>query len=233
MERKYNLFFKILKSLDDKGILEDIILIGSWCQYFYKRHFSNSPEIPILRTLDIDFLIPNPPKFHNKVNVPEILEKLNFLQVNNYLTGYTKYVHPELELEFLIAELGRGKGNEPYKITQLNINAQGLRFLNLLQSHTIKMKYKNLNVTLPEPAAYVLHKLIICERRKNAEKQKRDLLSAKGIGEFLLKNKNQQKKLAEVFNKLPKKWQKNITNNSKNISELIYNFLINIGSTLN
>ena len=49
------------------------------------------------------------------------------------LTGYTKYVHPELELEFLIAELGRGKGNKPYEIPKLHINAQGLRFLNLLQ----------------------------------------------------------------------------------------------------
>jgi len=144
------------------------------------------------------------------------------------LTGYTKYVHPELELEFLIAELGRGKGNKPYEIPKLHINAQGLRFLNLLQWHTIKIKYKNMNVIVPEPAAYVLHKFIIYERRLNKEKQKRDLLSAKGIGEFLLQNRTQQKKIIEIFNSLPNKWQKLVLRNLKDNSKLLYEFLLKI-----
>ncbi|MBM3707341.1 MAG: hypothetical protein FJW69_03215 [Actinobacteria bacterium] len=227
MKRKSSLFFKILNKLNEEGVLEDIVLIGSWCHYFYRVYFSNSFEIPLLRTLDVDFLIPNPPKIHKKVNVPEILETLDFVPSHNYLTGYTKYVHPELELEFLIAELGRGKGDEPYKIPQLNINAQGLRFLNLLQLHTLKIEDENITVTVPEPAAYVLHKFIIQERRLNEEKQKRDLLSAKEIGEFLLRNKKQQKKIKDIFNSLPGKWQKTILRNIKNNSELIYDFLLN------
>jgi len=64
-----------------------------------KNYFSNAPEIPLLRTLDIDFLIPNPPRIHKEVNIPEILEDLDFIPLQNYMTGYTKYVHPELELE--------------------------------------------------------------------------------------------------------------------------------------
>jgi len=51
-------------------------------------------------------------------------------------------VHPELELEFLTPELGRGK-NKPYELPKLHINAQGLRYLNLLQSNVLKIKYKN------------------------------------------------------------------------------------------
>ena len=99
MERKSNLFFKTLNLLYGADVLEDIILIGSWCHYFYKIYFSNAPEIPLLRTLDIDFLIPNPPKIRKDVNVPEILNSLDFIPSNNYLTGHTKYVHPELELD--------------------------------------------------------------------------------------------------------------------------------------
>ena len=163
MQKKSNLFISTLNALDKSGALDDIILIGSWCHYFYRAYFLNAPEIPLLMTLDIDFLIPNPPKIHKDVKVPEILETLDFVPFNDYLTGHTKYVHPELELEFLIAELGRGKGNIPYKIPKLHINAQGLRFLNLLQSNTIKMEYENLKVTVPEPAAYVLHKFIKSE----------------------------------------------------------------------
>jgi hypothetical protein len=225
MKRKGNLFFKTLNLLYGEGVLEDIILIGSWCHYFYRFYFSNAPEIPLLRTLDIDFLIPNPPKIRKDVNVPEILNSLDFIPSNNYLTGHTKYVHPELELEFLIADLGRGKGNKPYQIPKLHINAQGLRFLNLLQQHTIKVKYEDMIVVLPEPAAYVFHKFIIQERRLNKEKQKRDLSSAKEIGEFLLQSKTQQKKITDIFDSLPKKWQKIILRNSKDNSRLLFDFL--------
>lgn len=228
MKRKSNLFLNTLNVLEKAGVLEDIILIGSWCHYFYRVYFSNAQEIPLLRTLDIDFLIPNPPKIHKDVNIPEILETLDFVSFHDYLTGYTKYVHPELELEFLIADLGRGKGNKPYEIPKLHINAQGLRFLNLLQSHTIKIEYENVNVMVPEPAAYVLHKFIIQERRLNKEKQKRDLLSAKEIGEFLLQNKTQQKKITEIFNSLPGKWQKLVLRNLKDNSKLLYDFILKV-----
>jgi len=228
MKRKSNLFLNTLNVLEKAGVLEDIILIGSWCHYFYRVYFSNAQEIPLLRTLDIDFLIPNPPKIHKDVNIPEILETLDFVSSHDYLTGYTKYVHPELELEFLIADLGRGKGNKPYEIPKLHINAQGLRFLNLLQSHTIKIEYENVNVIVPEPAAYVLHKFIIQERRLNKEKQKRDLLSAKEIGEFLLQNKTQQKKITEIFNSLPAKWQKLVLRNLKDNSKLLYDFILKV-----
>ena len=226
MQKKSNLFLRTLNALDKAGALEDIILIGSWCHYFYRVYFLNAPEIPLLVTLDIDFLIPNPPRINKDVNIPEILETLDFVPLHDYLTGYTKYVHPELELEFLIAELGRGKGNIPYKIPKLHINAQGLRFLNLLQSNTIEMEYENVKVTVPEPSAYVLHKFIIQERRLNKEKQKRDLLSAIAIGEFLLQNNAQQKKIKEIFYSLPEKWQKLLIRILKENSKLLYDFLL-------
>ena len=226
MERKSNLFLNTLNALYESGVLEDIVLIGSWCHYFYRVYFSNAQEIPLLRTLDIDFLIPNPFNIRKDVNIPEILGNLDFVSSHDYLTGYTKYVHPELELEFLIPELGRGQGNKPYEIPKLHINAQGLRFLNLLQSHTIKIEYENINVIVPEPSAYVLHKFIIQERRINKEKQKRDLLSSKEIGEFLIQNQTQQKKMSEIFNSLPVKWQKIVLRVLKINSKLLYDFLL-------
>ena len=91
MKRKSSLFFKILYSLYDEGVLEDIILIGSWCHYFYKYYFSGAPEIPLLRTLDVDSLVPNPPKIKKEVNIPEILENLNFMPLHNYLTSYRNF----------------------------------------------------------------------------------------------------------------------------------------------
>jgi hypothetical protein len=225
MKNKSNLFFSVLYALNEAGALKNIILIGSWCHYFYKIYFADTREIPLLRTLDIDLLVPNPPRIYKDINIPEVLSNLNFIPSHDYLTGYTKYVHPDLELEFLIPELGRGKGNKPYEIPKLHINAKGLRFLNILQSYTIKIKYKNIDVTVPEPAAYVLHKFIIHERRLNKEKQKRDLLSAKKIGGVILQNKKQRKKISEIFYSLPAKWQKAILRTSKYNLKILYEFL--------
>ncbi|PKM99285.1 MAG: hypothetical protein CVU78_07095 [Elusimicrobia bacterium HGW-Elusimicrobia-2] len=155
MERKNDLFLATLIALHEKGVLRDIILVGSWCQHFYKGYFNNAPEIPVVRTLDIDFLVPNPPGIKKDVNIPDILDGLGFMPSHNYTTGYTKYVHPELELEFLTPDLGRGKG----------------------------------------------------------------------IGEFLLRDASQRKKISKIFNSQPKKWRSKIMKNLEAHSAPLFNFL--------
>jgi hypothetical protein len=47
----------VLKELQAKGVLGGLVIIGSWCQYYYRVLFDNAPEIPLLRTLDIDFSV--------------------------------------------------------------------------------------------------------------------------------------------------------------------------------
>ena len=46
---------EILLTLDYEGILQKIILIGSWCLLFYKHLFDDFE--PTIRTTDIDLLI--------------------------------------------------------------------------------------------------------------------------------------------------------------------------------
>lgn len=227
MKKKDNLFFLTIEALHRSGALDELILIGSWCHYFYRSYFNDAPEIPAVRTLDIDFLVPNPRSIKKAINIPKILESLDFTPMRNSMTGYIKYAHPELELEFLTPDLGRGHGSKPYEIPELHINAQGLRYLNLLQAHITTAKYKTSKVHLPEPAAYVLHKLIVFERRTKKGKKERDLMAAKAIGEFLLKDVEQIAKLKAIFAELPKKWQKTIINNVKKHSTPLYNFFIN------
>jgi len=224
MERKNNLFFNLLKELHKEGVLNELILIGGWCHLFYRHYFNNAPEIPAVRTLDIDFLVPNPFRTKKEVNIPELLEKLDFTPVSSYSTGYTKYVHPELELEFLTPELGKGR-DKPYIISSFHIQAQGLRFLNFLQAHAIKINYENIEVRVPEPSAYVLHKFIIFERRVKKDKKERDIESAREIGKFLLNDDNQKKKLKQIFNEIPKKWQNKIKSNLKENSVTLHEFL--------
>ncbi len=60
MEEKYKLLSVVLNELHKKGVLDGLVIVGSWCQYYYKILFDNAPEIPLLRTMDVDFLVPNP-----------------------------------------------------------------------------------------------------------------------------------------------------------------------------
>lgn len=54
MEKRFELFEIVIEALNEKNTLDNLILIGGWCQYFYKIYFDNAPEIPVLRTMDID-----------------------------------------------------------------------------------------------------------------------------------------------------------------------------------
>ncbi len=156
-------------------------------------------------------MIPNPPKIRQEINVSGLLQQLGFELLTDYVSGYTKYSHPTLDVEFLIPELGRGR-DAPYPIKQLHINAQGLRYLTMLQHHIITVSYHNMPVNVPEPAAYVLHKFIVSQERKDADKREKDLRIAGDIGEFLIHRTDQRKRFYDTFNELPSKWQKTLLN---------------------
>ncbi len=209
MENQETLFIEVLTAFEQSGILHNFILIGGWCPVLYREYFHNPPEIPRLRTADIDFLIPNPPKICKEVNVPGLLQQLGFDLLTDYVSGYTKYSHPTLDVEFLIPELGRGR-DAPYPIKQLHINAQGLRYLPMLQHHIITVSYHNMSVNVPEPATYVLHKFIVSQERKDADKREKDIRIAGDIGEFLIHHAEQRQRLHDIFNELPIKWQKTL-----------------------
>jgi len=224
MEEKYKLLSDVLKELQAKGVLEGLIIIGSWCQYYYRILFGNAPEIPLLRTLDIDFLIPNPSKFRTKVDVSELLNQLGFDSDFDYSTGLVKYVHPDLEIQFLTPALGRLK-DSPYEIRQLNINAEGLTHMKMLQDFKFSMIHEGITVWLPEPEAYTLHKIIISSKRNDPAKREKDLMSAKSIGELCLENENRRERLKAIHVLLPKKWQRTISTVLKQLSPELFSFL--------
>jgi len=90
MKERFKLFFDILSELNREGVLQDLILIGGWCQNVYKEYFGDPPEISTLRTADVDFLIPNPPKIKKKTNLSAVFERIGFDEEFSMLNGYTK-----------------------------------------------------------------------------------------------------------------------------------------------
>jgi hypothetical protein len=97
-----------------------------------------------------------------------------------------KYLHPDLELELLVPLVGP-EDKKPVSVPKLKTSAQKIRFLDVLGDHVLVVAYKGLMVKVPEPAAYVLQKLLIQNIRK-PDKKAKDMEAMQGISSFLLKS---------------------------------------------
>lgn len=227
MKNNFELFHKVITKFHFSGILKHVILIGSWALPVYKYYFSNSPEIPILRTSDIDFLIPNPPKINNQVDVPKILKMFEFEEKFALMGNHTKFVHPDLEIEFLIPELGRGNNNKSILIKEYNVTALPLRYLYFIQNHTLEVEYSSGKILVPEPTVFVLLKFLIALKRNNKNKVDKDIATAVELSEFLLQRDDQVKKFEKYYAGMPKTWQKKLIQIIENNSPELYDLLCN------
>lgn len=209
-KNQYKLCVEILRRFHQSGLMPHIILIGSWSVIFYEGYFKKNSAVKnfVLRTRDIDFLIENPKNMKLNVDVPELLKDLGFIVSFTGAKGYMKLTHEDLILEFLVPEKGRGVDG-PVGLPSLGMNAVALRFLNFLTDNTIQVKVEDFVVTLPHPANFALHKLIVSQRRTKEEKAAKDKDAAISIIKALIDNNGTQI-LRDVFHKVPVKWQKKI-----------------------
>jgi len=215
--KQFNLCLEVLRRFHKIGLLEHVILIGSWCTYFYRDYFEGGSYQFSLITRDIDFLIAHPSRLNQKVDLPELLKDLGFIPAFKGAEGYMKLDHPELILEFLVPEKGRGI-DKPFPLPKLNMNAVTLRFLNFLSCNVIKVKVENFTVTLPHPANFALHKLIISQRRIKEDKAVKDRNAALGVLKTLIAM-GRKDEIRSVFQSVPPGWQKKILDSLKGMQE--------------
>ncbi len=207
MQKKYALFLNVLRKFHDAGVLEDVVLVGSWCMHFYQRYFPRGIYQPMIRTTDIDFLVPRPTRLKKKIHLPSLLEEEGFIVTFNS-QGFMRLEHPELIVEFLVPEKGKGT-DKPYPLPSLGMNAQTLRFLDFLAGHTILVESDGLKIKLPHPAAFGLHKLIVKQRRKKKEKAEKEQREALGVLYTLIKQ-GEADTIKAVFHDMPVPWRKKV-----------------------
>jgi len=224
MKNKHIIFDDLLKALHQSGVLSHVTLIGSWCLPIYRAYFDNAPEIPILRTMDLDILVHKNLTLTYIIDVPKILNSFGFDEEFSHLDGHCKYVHPEIEVEFMVAEFGRGKSG-PYNIKHLNVLAKGLRFMNIVTEHTITVMYMGIPIHVPDPAAFVLLKYLISTKRRDPAKKIKDLRAANELGQFMFNDSAQRKNIKVVFSSMHKKWQQTVLRVIKEQSSPLFNFL--------
>lgn len=224
MEKKYDLCLEILKRFQQVEILDKIIIVGSWCIYFYKDYFQNKNYTSSIRTRDIDILVPLPFRSKKTINIPELLKDLGFI-VDFHREGYIRLLHPELIIEFLVPEKGRGT-DKPIHLPQLGIKAEALRYMSFIVDNIIKLNVYNLTINLPHPAAFALHGLLVSSRRRREWKKIKEKQEAIHVLNALIK-KGEGETIRRLFNSIPQKWERRILRVLEELKETdILNILI-------
>jgi len=197
-----DLFQQVVDVFDRLGLWEDgIELIGSWSFLLYQRH-CGAPSYP-LRTQDVDFLVPRIYPQREAVDLPGALAPMGF-HVDFAPHGAISFIHPDLKIEFLTPD--RGKGDRPtLNIKPLGIKAVQLRFLDMLFDRPLIVREGSVSVRIPNPMNFCLHKLIISRRRSRPDKAQKDLEQVVHLLPIL----DPVEFRSEVA-KLPKKWREMI-----------------------
>lgn len=176
MDEQRKQLLKLLKLFDDNGCSKHLVLIGSWAEYMYMVTGILPDYEAAIRTLDIDFLIKNLKRPVPPVNIAALAQEQGFYIEEDRLTGITKLLSKNgLEVEFLIAQ--KGSGESPALKTNLGVTAQALRHLDLLKTNSIEAEYLGIKVNVPLPEAFVLHKMIINDERKDKMEKDRIVIN--------------------------------------------------------
>ncbi len=207
--KQYDLCVAVLRRLQAAGVLPKLVLIGSWCLVLYREYFYGIGEVMAVRTRDMDFLVPTTGAFKTGgVDLPELLKDLGFIAEFRGAEGAMMLDHPELMIELLVPEKGRGTG-AARSIPGLGLNAQPLRYMNIAMMMTLQLNFSDVSVRVPHPAAFALHKLLVAPRRKTEEKKRKDLDSAFHVLELLGK-KGDMPIVHDLWVRFPATWRKNI-----------------------
>ena len=206
---KYKLAEQILIRLHKAGLSPHFVLIGSWAVYYYRYYFKNRNYLPSIRTRDMDFLVSvPPPRVPIPVNMTGILSDLGFVTGFRGEQGYMVLQHSELMIEFLVPERGRG-WSKPFELPDFGVNAQPLRYLDMLLKDTVAVRVCGINLRLPHPARFALHKLIIAGRRRSMAKAEKDRNEARKVL-TALKTSGEWHTVADCLVSLPSKWRRTI-----------------------
>ncbi len=205
---QHRLCMDVLRRLHELGVLEQVVLVGSWCTYFYRRGEILQGNLGTLRTDDIDFLVPRPLRTVVHVNIPEMLKGMDFI-VRRGRNGCMHLEHADMKMEFLIPDRGRGS-DAPHYIEALGVTAQPLRFLDFLLQETAVLDAGQFRIRLPAPTRFGLHKLIVSGRRTNPAKAAKDREQGCDVLRALVAQ-GQGRVIKETFDALPPKWKAGIS----------------------
>ena len=147
------------------------MLIGSWVMPLYREFFDITY---VLRTMDIDFAVQLlRGKKSMRRDLQELIVSLGFTPLFTQ-SGIQKFSREGFTIEFIAHRPG-GRGEGPLLVSEWNITAVLLPFVNILFSFPFTAECGGTQVRAPIPEAFFFHKLITAARRQGEGKRLKDL----------------------------------------------------------
>jgi len=179
-------FLKTLWILRD--YLSVIVIGGGWVPLLYYHYLLSDKSREPIRTRDIDLLVDIQVPIVGEKTVDRLLLEAGFMPAFKSLDT-PPVIHyegiidgEEVEIEFLTDQ--RGARDDVVIEVQKGLHAEALRFISIPISHAIEVtiddfrigrEYHPLRVKVPSPEAYIFHKGLVFERRKDEQKKAKDL----------------------------------------------------------
>lgn len=197
MIKNEEVFYKVLKKLDEEKLLPYVIIIGSWSELLFEKILPDYDSQ--LKTMDIDFFYPNLKNPKNKSDLIKKFKEIGFIYEESPISKVGRFISEgeRMEIEFLTNNTNEDTIDN--KIVSLGIKPQQLSGLSILGTFNISIEYKGLLIKIPEPETYFLQKLLINEKRKNINKREKDIRSCKKLEKHL--NKKRLFFILDNFNK--------------------------------
>ena len=205
-------FWQTIQAFKEIGLLQHVMIIGSWAEYIFPALFNND-FVPNLRTRDIDFFYRNINLPNEKIPVVKKLKEIGY--VYDEVNGISRFYKEDLlELEFLTRVLGAGTEGKT-EIKPLGIFSEGLRVVNILANFPREIDVtapdgKVYTLTVPEPAVYVIQKILTNPVRNPPEKKLKDIAAVKELLYHIKKSDEHILKLKEVCQTLTAKQVKTL-----------------------
>jgi len=231
-------FLKTLWILRD--YLSVMVIGGGWVPFLYYHYLLADKSRKPIRTRDIDILVDIDLPVIGSKTVDQLLmeaglkPKFKSLNIPPVIHYEGTIDGQEVEIEFLTDQ--RGAKEDVVIEVQSGLHAEALRFVSIPIEHTIELtiddfqigrKYQPLRVKVPSPEAFVFHKGLIFERRKDKLKKAKDLYYIFDILANCPELREQITKGLKGFeNKYPSWFFRFIKNLHKNFSDLISDGII-------
>lgn len=181
------------------------LLIGSYCLPAYRDALNL--KLPTIKTQDVDFLVPYPYK-GKTVDVEAMLSEIGFSRGFNP-DGSTYFANGAFKIEFLTPEKGKGV-DKAIPIRALGINAEPLRYLQMLFDEPVTIHTEDITYHVPNPWVFAFHKMLIMKSRKKQSKKEKDILQIRAVLREIKTKQKDYDKSREYLNTLPPRWQRTI-----------------------
>ena len=201
---------KLLQLIDDSGFSSDLILVGSWNEYFYGQIYKDYKGF--LSTLDVDFYCLNRIKTKTDTNLASILIKDGYTFNQDSLTNKTVFFNEDFEIEFLSKITREMSGT--VKIPRLDVVAECLGGLEMIEKYILPYYDEtfDFHVNLVKPSCYCVHKIIINDQRKENKKEK-DRLAIMNVLDLISEYPDLKEEFKQIIDGLSKKQRKAFNSN--------------------